>query len=397
MSIRDCEQPLARVPSERDPPYKAGGQRREESDVPADHGPGARIVMNDTVRDPEAKQRHIDACLDEAVEYVKSAGFERFEFVNEALPELSLAELDLGARVAGKPLRAPLMISPMTGGNARGQAINRRLATVAERHGLAFCVGSQRVALESPERSEFFRVREVAPSIPVFANLGAGQLVRGYGASQARQAVEMIGADALFVHLNPLQEAVQGGDRDFRGVARRLATLCRELAADGIPVYAREVCFGMTAATAARLVDCGVAGIDCSGAGGTSWAKVEAYCARTERGRELGLRFGEWGIPTSESIANVRAAAPTLPLIASGGLRSGIDLAKALALGADVGGMARPFLVAAHAGEEALERLVRDVLEELRICMFATGSGSVSGLRGKLRPAVPAASGGMRA
>jgi isopentenyl-diphosphate delta-isomerase len=160
--------------------------------------------------------------------------------------------------------------------------------------------------------------------------------------------------------------------------------LCRDLAAEGIPVFAREVCFGMAAATARRLVDCGVTGIDCAGAGGTSWAKVEACCARTEHARELGLAFGEWGIPTSQSIANVRHAAPDLPLIASGGLRSGIDLAKAVALGADIGAMARPFLIAAHAGEEAVVRLVERVLEELRICMFATGSATVIELRGKL-------------
>jgi len=145
------------------------------------------------------------------------------------------------------------------------------------------------------------------------------------------------------------------------------------------------VCFGMSEATALRLVDCGVAGIDCCGAGGTSWAKVEAWCARTDRSREIGLSFGEWGIPTSESIANVRHAAPELPLVASGGLCSGIDLAKAIALGADIGAMARPFLIAAHAGEEAVVRLVENVLEELRICMFATGSGTVRELRGKLR------------
>lgn len=341
--------------------------------------------MEAGLRDPASKQRHIDACLTEAVEYSRSAGFERFEFVNEALPELSLVELDLSSSLAGKRLRAPLMVAPMTGGTARGQAINRRLAAVAERFGLAFGVGSQRVALESPERAEFFRVRDVAPSVPVFANLGAAQFARTYGAAEARRAIEMIRADVLFVHFNALQEAVQGGDRDFRDLARRLTQLCRELADDGIPVFAREVCFGMSGATAKRLVDCGVAGIDCSGAGGTSWAKVEAYCARTERGRELGLKFGEWGIPTSEAIVEVRGALPSVPLIASGGLRSGIDLAKAIALGADVGAMARPFLLAAHAGEEAVVRLVENVLEELRICMFATGSGSVAELRGKLR------------
>jgi isopentenyl-diphosphate delta-isomerase len=221
----------------------------------------------------------------------------------------------------------------------------------------------------------------------VFANLGAAQLVRGYGVDQARRAVAMVRADALFIHLNAVQEAVQGGDLDFRGVSRRLTELCRELASDGIAVFAREVCFGMTESTARRLLDCGVSGIDCSGAGGTSWAKVEAWCAETAEARDLALRFGEWGIPTSESIVNVRRASQDIPLIASGGLRSGVDIAKAIALGADVGSMARPFLLKADEGEEPLHRFVAGLLDELRICMFATGSATLCDLRGKLREA----------
>lgn len=343
-------------------------------------------LPQEATRDPQAKLGHIDACLGQPVEYRKTTGLERYEFLNEALPELSLADLDLSCTLAGKRLSAPLMISPMTGGTDRGLVINRRLAAVAERFGLAFGVGSQRIALERPERGACFEVRDVAPNVPLFANFGAAQLVRGYDATHARRAIDMIGADALFVHFNALQEAVQGGDRDFRDAARRFAQLCSDLAADGIPVFAREVCFGMTGATARRLVECGAAGIDCSGAGGTSWAKVEAYCAGTEQRRALGFRFGEWGIPTAESIQNVRAVAPRIPLIASGGLRNGIDVAKALALGADIGSMARPFLLMAHAGEDALHRFVESVLDDLRVCMFATGSQNIPALRGTLRP-----------
>ncbi len=342
-------------------------------------------TLQEPLRDPQAKLGHIDACLGQPVEYHKTTGLERFEFLNEALPELSLDALDLSCTLAGKRLSAPLMISPMTGGTERGLEINRRLAAVAERFGLAFGVGSQRIALERPERAAGYQVRDVAPSVPLFANFGAAQLVRGYDVTHARRAIDMIGADALFVHFNALQEAVQGGDCDFRDAARRFTQLCSDLAADGIPVFAREVCFGMTGATARRLVECGAAGIDCSGAGGTSWAKVEAHCARTEQRRALGLRFGEWGIPTAESILNVRAVAPRIPLIASGGLRNGIDVAKALALGADIGSMARPFLLMAHAGEEALQHFVESVLDDLRVCMFATGSQNIPALRGTLR------------
>ena len=337
----------------------------------------------DSARDPGHKLRHLEACLAQDVEYRKPTGFADYEFENEALPETALASIDLSAAIAGKPLRAPLMIAPMTGGTPRGHEINRRLASVAEEFGLAFGVGSQRIALERAECAAFFGVRDVAPTVPLFANFGAAQLVQGDGIDFARRAVAMIGADALFVHLNAVQEAVKSGDRDFRSVAQALKRLCRALAADGIPVFAREVCFGMTSATAARLVECGVAGIDCAGAGGTSWAKVEARCATNERTRILGERLGEWGIPTSQSILNVRRAAPTLPLIASGGLRGGLDLATALALGADLGAMARPFLLRAVEGEAQLRQFVAEVLEELRICMFATGTAAIAGLRGK--------------
>ncbi len=209
-----------------------------------------------------------------------TTGLEAFDFVNEALPELSLAELDTGVELVGRRLRVPLMIAPMTGGTDEGLAINRRLAALAQRHGLAMGVGSQRIAIERPELMRTYRIRDVAPDIALFANFGGAQLVRGYGVDEARRAVEGIGADALFVHLNALQEAVQGGDRDFRGLADRLTGLCRSLGADGIPVFAREIGFGISADTARRLLECGVAGIDCSGAGGTSWAKVEACCTR---------------------------------------------------------------------------------------------------------------------
>jgi isopentenyl-diphosphate delta-isomerase len=340
----------------------------------------------DAPRGPRTKLRHLEACLTQPVEYRKTTGLERYELLNEALPELHLAQLDLSCELAGKQLRAPLMIAPMTGGNPRAHELNRRLATVAEEFGLGFGIGSQRIALEDPQCAAWFGVRDVAPRMALFANLGAAQLAQGYGADEARRAVAMIGADALFVHLNPVQEAVKDGDSDFRNVGTRLERLCRALADDGIPVFAREVCFGLTESTAARLVDCGVAGIDCAGAGGTSWAKVEAYCAASEQERALGLQFGEWGIPTAESILNVRRAAPGLPLIASGGLRNGVDVAKALALGADVGAMARPMLVRADEGEESLRQFVAEVIAELRICMFATGSANVAALRGKAAP-----------
>lgn len=339
------------------------------------------------VRDSRVKGRHIEVCLTEPVEYCKSAGFDAWEFENQALPELSLSDIDISCTFAGTRLSAPLMIAPMTGGNQQGLEINRTLASAAQQFGLAMGVGSQRIAMENAEAAACFRVRDVAPDILLFANFGAGQLVRGWGAAHARRAVEMIGADAVFIHVNAVQEAIQGGDRDFRGLAAGLRKLCRDLEADGIPVFAREVCFGLSAEAARALIDCGVRGIDCSGAGGTSWAKVEAYCATTRHRRETGLRFGEWGIPTTRSILNVRAVSRSIPLIASGGLRTGLDLAKALALGADLGAMARPMLLKAVEGAQALHAFLEDVLNDLRICMFATGAGSLAALRGRAHPA----------
>lgn len=334
------------------------------------------------VRDPQSKAHHIDACLTPEVEYTKTTGFERYDFENQALPEVSLEKIDLSTPLVGKTLKAPLMIAPMTGGIERAHVLNLRLAAAAERHGLAMGVGSQRVGLESEERAAFFRVRSVAPSILLFANFGVGQLAKGWGADHARRAVAMIEADAVYLHMNPIQEAAQGGDVDFRGLTKHIADLCRELRKDGIPVFAREVGFGVSAAAAKQLIDAGVAGIDCAGAGGTSWAKVEGICAKTERRRKMGLAFGEWGIPTSEAIRQVRSVSTKIPLIATGGLRSGLDLAKALALGADVGAMARPFLVAADQGEDALEAFVEDTLTELRIAMFGIGAANLDALRG---------------
>lgn len=333
-------------------------------------------------RDPQSKAHHIDVCLTDAVEYEKSAGFEKYDFVNQALPELSLEAIDLSTSLAGKELGAPLMIAPMTGGVERAHELNRRLARAAERFRLAIGVGSQRVGVEDQERAKFFRVRDEAPTTLLFANFGAAQLAKGWGVDEAKRAVEMIGADALFLHFNPIQEAAQGGDVDFRGLAAKVKDVCRAMSAVGVPVFAREVGFGMSAAAARRLIDAGVAGIDCAGAGGTSWAKVEGLVAKTERRRKMGLAFGEWGIPTTEAIRAVRSVSTRIPLIATGGLRSGLDVAKALALGADVGAMARPMLVAANAGDEALAELIEDTLLELRIAMFGIGAGDLEALKG---------------
>lgn len=334
-------------------------------------------------RDPRSKIAHIEACLDPGVEYVKTTGFERFDFTHQALTEVQLSSIDLSLELMNKSLAAPLMIAPMTGGVGRGAEINRRLASAAERHGLAMGLGSVRIAIEDPSRADLFKVRDVAPSTMLFANVGAGQLCAGWGVAECRRAVAIVQADHLFIHLNPIQEAVQSGSLDFRGLFDRIVEVARTLAQDGIVVGVREVGFGLSSEVARRLIDAGIALLDCAGAGGTSWAKVEARCAEDPSGIALGRAFGEWGIPTADSLRAVRALSPHVHLVATGGLRTGIDVAKAIALGADLGAMARPFLVAAAESEQALEDFILHTLAELRIAMLGAGAGNLEDLRTK--------------
>jgi isopentenyl-diphosphate delta-isomerase len=354
-----------------------------EADVnpAAEDGASAGSEGGEKKRDPASKLAHIDVCLTPESQYKKTPGFERYDFVNQPLAPVSLEGIDLSTVLAGKKLKAPLMIAPMTGGVERAHAINQRLARAAEKWGLGMGVGSQRVGIEDGDRARYYEIRQDAPTALLFGNVGAAQFCKGWGPDEARRAVEMIDADALFIHLNPIQEACQGGDVDFSNLHQSIKDVASSLSRDGIPVYAREVGFGMSVEGARRLIDLRIAGIDCAGAGGTSWARVESLCAKTERRRTMGARFAEWGIPTAQSIRNVRAVSDRIPLIATGGLRSGIDLAKAIALGADVGAMARPMLVAADQGEEALDAFIEEVLTELRICMFGVGAKDVEELK----------------
>lgn len=335
----------------------------------------------ETLRDPESKTRHLTVCQNGASRYDKSAGFDLYDFENQSLPEIALDQVDISTDLVGKRLQAPLMIAPMTGGNSKGLEVNRVLAAAAERWQIAMGVGSQRLAIEDCSREIYYRIRDVAPTVALFANVGGAQLVRGWGIEESLRAVEMIEADALFIHLNALQEAIQGGDHDFSGLSTRIRNVCCALDKKGIPVYVREVGFGLSAEVTERLLDCGVSGIDCAGAGGTSWSKAEALCTSDVRRKKLGNSFAEWGIPTCKSIQNVRQVDESISLIATGGLTNGIDLAKALALGADIGSMARTFLIRAHEGEEALDQFIEETLAELRICFFGVGAANLSKFR----------------
>ncbi|MEM9137098.1 MAG: type 2 isopentenyl-diphosphate Delta-isomerase [Cyanobacteria bacterium P01_F01_bin.42] len=322
------------------------------------------------------KADHIRLCPEDRVQCQETTtGFEKYRFQHACLPEIDFADVSLDTSFLGKSLQAPLLISSMTGGTELAQSINRRLAAAAQKYGIAMGVGSQRVAIEHPDVNTTFDVRSLAPDIPLFANIGAVQLNYGYGLDQCRRAVELIGADGLFLHINPLQECIQSrGDTNFQSLIPKIAQICEQLS---VPVIAKEVGNGISAALAERLQSVGIAAIDVAGAGGTSWAKVEGERALDQRQRILGQTFAEWGIPTAECITTIRSDNAILPIIASGGLRNGMDAAKAIALGANLAGMATPFLKAAYESEEALDDLIMLLLEELKIVLFCTGSSNL--------------------
>ncbi len=327
----------------------------------------------------QRKADHIKINLEEEVRSALTTGLEKYHFTHEALPELDLDEVDTSLTLFGRRLAAPILISSMTGGTDLAGTINRRLAEAAQATRTAMGVGSQRAALEDPTQAGTFQIRQNAPDILLFANLGAVQLNYGYGVDQCRKAVEMIQADALILHLNPLQEAVQpGGDTNFAGLAKKIEQVCRKLE---VPVVAKEVGWGISERTAKLLADCGISAIDVAGAGGTSWSQVEMHRATDEFSRELAGTFIGWGVPTAESILMVKKAAPGTMVFASGGLKDGLDIAKCIALGATLGGMAGKLLkAAAVSSEKALETL-KVTRRQIEVTMFAAGIHDLNALR----------------
>lgn len=326
------------------------------------------------------KDEHLDVVLSGRAGGAPSTGLERVRFVHEALPELDVDAIDLSARFLGRTLKAPLIVSSMTGGPSRAETVNRNLAEAAQAAGIAFAVGSQRVALEAGGALGLSAdLRRIAPDIPILANLGGAQLAAGYGLDEARRAIDMIEADALIVHLNPLQEAVQReGDRRWAGV---LAGIERLAAGAGVPIVVKEVGCGISGSTAMRLVAAGASVIDVAGAGGTSWAAVEAARADTAADREVAAAFADWGIPTADAILAVRRACPQVALIGSGGIRDGIDVARAIRIGADVVGQAAPLIEPALVSAEAVAARLDVVVRQLRTVCFCTGSRTLDELR----------------
>ncbi len=333
----------------------------------------------------ERKLDHINICLQEDVEHIAlSSGFEEVFFIHNAAPELSIDELSLTSRMLGRSFSYPLAIAAMTGGHPAAEKINRALAEVAESLHIPLFLGSQRAALERSDLADTYRIaRKAAPSAFIVANLGASQIVGEDGVKLAERAVDMVEADALAVHLNLLHEAVQPeGDPHYKGVLEAISKLVENLE---VPVIAKETGAGISKEVASALLDAGVSAIDVGGAGGTSWAAVEYY--RSQRSGDffyarLGKSFWDWGIPTAVSICEVRSAVPDgFPVIATGGVRSGIDVAKALALGANMAGMALPLLRAYfRGGKKAVLDELSCVIEELKVAMLLAGAKSASSL-----------------
>jgi isopentenyl-diphosphate delta-isomerase len=327
----------------------------------------------------ERKSDHIKINLEQDVRSGLTTGLENYHFIHEALPELDLERIDTGLSLFGKKLAAPILISSMTGGTEEAGEINQRLAEAAQEVGVAMGVGSQRAALEHPVQTPTFSIaRKVAPDILLFANLGAVQLNYGFSVDHCRRAVDMIAADALILHLNPLQEAVQdAGDTNFAGLAKKIEGICKKLE---VPVIAKEVGWGISEQTARLLAGCGVSAIDVAGAGGTSWSQVEMHRAPDEFTRQLAATFVGWGIPTADSILNAKRAVPGALVFASGGLKDGLDIAKCIALGATLGGMAGQFLKAAAVSTEKAVEMMKLTKRQIEVTMFAAGVAKLEGL-----------------
>ncbi|MHB1293607.1 MAG: type 2 isopentenyl-diphosphate Delta-isomerase [Anaerolineae bacterium] len=324
------------------------------------------------------KREHLDICLNRDVGSLATTGLERYRLIHQPLPEMALQSVDTSTQFMGHALAAPLLISAMTGGTSLSRDVNLRLASAAQQLQIGMGLGSMRAAIEEPEQMSTYRVREVAPDILLLANLGAVQLNLGYGADACARIVEGVDADALVLHLNPLQEALQPeGDTDFSRLVDKIAQICQVLP---VPVIIKEVGWGLTAQAAEVLREAGVAALDVAGAGGTSWSRVEEHRSLTAADAQVARAFADWGNPTAEALLDVRAACPELPIIASGGIRNGVEVALCLALGADLVGLAMPLLRPALDSSASVLEAIEIVLRQLRIALFCTGAATVGAL-----------------
>lgn len=328
----------------------------------------------------QRKSDHIQIALNEKVTGESiSTGLESFTFIHNALPEIAFDEISIETTFLGFECKTPFLISSMTGGTALAETINRNLAAAAEERGWALALGSTRALLDSDGHASSFLMRKYAPSVPIIANLGAVQFNYGYGVEECRKIVEITEADMLVLHLNSIQEVIQeNGDTNFKGLLKKIEQLCSTL---GVPVGVKEVGWGIDAQTAKKLSDAGVAFIDVAGAGGTSWSQVEKFRAKDPIRRVAAEAFKEWGIPTAESIRLVRGKIGNRPLIASGGMQTGLDGAKTIALGADLVGFGRSILKEATQSPEDVLEVMKIREMELRMSMFGIGAQTIQELK----------------
>lgn len=333
------------------------------------------------------KTEHIQLCLTENVEGVnKSTGLEGISFIHNALPELDFNEIQINTSFLNKSLQAPFLVSSMTGGSELATKINQNLALAAEEKGWAVALGSTRALLESDAHKDSFLIRKQAPTVPLIANLGAVQLNYGYGVEEAKRIVDMTGADSLVLHLNSLQEAVQdGGDLNFSDLLPKIEQICRDLR---VPVGAKEVGFGIDGVVAKQLYDAGVSYIDVAGAGGTSWSQVEKLRSQDPLRKAAAEVFNNWGLPTKDCIVSVRNKLPHVPLVASGGMKTGVDAAKAITIGANIIGFARQLLQAATESAEAVIHNMDQIELELKMAMFGIGAASLKDLQNTRRVSI---------
>jgi isopentenyl-diphosphate delta-isomerase len=330
------------------------------------------------------KAQHLEICATDDVEAKdKDAGFGGLVLRPRALPELAWEDVDPTTELLGRAFPLPLLITGMTGGLARGAEINKRLARAAQRFGIPMGVGSQRVALDNPEHAKVFDVKTAAPDIFLIGNLGVAQLLSAKDpVAMCARAVAMIGADALALHVNVVQEAVQvEGDRDFRGALAKIAAVCAGLA---VPVIVKEVGSGIDAATARALVRAGVAAIDCGGKGGTAWGWIEGKRAEAPAVLKVGGALRDWGVPTAVSVALLKRALPQLELVATGGIRDGVAVAKAVALGARACGIGLPLMRAALQSEDAVTMELDALAQGLKVAMLASGARTLADLPRRL-------------
>ncbi|GGJ66901.1 type 2 isopentenyl-diphosphate Delta-isomerase [Virgibacillus salexigens] len=330
------------------------------------------------------KTEHIRLCLTENVEGVnKATGLEGISFIHNALPEINFDTIKTDTSFLNKSLKAPFLVSSMTGGSELAAEINQNLAIAAEAKGWAVALGSTRALLESDSHKASFLIRKQAPTAPLIANLGAVQLNYGYGVEEAQRIVDLTEADSLVLHLNSLQEAVQDeGDLNFEKLLPKIEEICNKLT---VPVGAKEVGFGIDGTVAEKLYGAGISYIDVAGAGGTSWSQVEKLRSQDPLKKAAAEAFNNWGIPTKDCIVSVKSKLPSIPLVASGGMKTGVDAAKAITIGADVIGFARQLLQAATESAEAVVTTMDQIELELKMVMFGIGVTTLEDLKNTKR------------